>query len=106
MVLARLLAPVWLKLRASPAAKSMVVLFGRPVISPTTAAVCAELVPWTLPAVPGPGVVTRKNIRSPTLRPPGARMLVGKPAVITGAAPTVAWVVLGNVNEKLVSGKL
>src|SRR3984885_7116985 len=101
---ARLLAPVWLKFSASEEAKLIVVLLGKPVISPTAAAVCTELVPWAV--LPLPGVLTVNSSRSPKLRPPGARMFVGRPAVRTVAGPTVAWVPLGKVNAKLVRGKL
>src|ERR1700722_2147551 len=104
MALARLLAAVaaWLKLSASPPAKFMVRLLGRPVISATAEAVCAALVPWAV--LPLPGVLTRNSNKSPTLRPPGARMLLGATAAFTTA--TVAEVVVGNVNLKFEGEKL
>src|SRR5258708_6016066 len=95
-------APVWLKLRASAVAKLMLVLLGMPVISATTAAFCTELVPM-LP-VPLPGVLTMNRSKSPTLRPPGARILFGWAAPFTTA--TLAEVVVGKVNVKFESGKL
>lgn len=55
--------------------KVIVVALGRPVISATIAAFCTRLVPVLV--LPLPGVDTVKRMRSPTFKPPGARMLLG-----------------------------
>ncbi len=75
------------------------------VISATTAAFCTKLLPEV--PVPLPGVLTVNMSRSPVVRPPACRMLVGEPGTIVVAAATPTEVPPGlTVKAKLVSGKL
>src|ERR1700722_10928526 len=105
MVLARLLEQGAWKLSASFETNSILVPpAGRAVISATAAAVCAALVPWLV--LPLPGVLTRTSRRSPTLRPPGARMLFGDTSGFTTVTVASVVVVFEKVKLKLVSGKL
>ena len=90
--LARLLAPVWLKLSGSGLEKPMThgPVPAMLVISATAVAVCTELVPCAPTPTPVPAFCTRNRIKSPTLRPPGARMFVGRAALGTATSVAVA----------------